>query len=262
MSKKPHNHHAPIKRVHKKNNHSLVRIQLYGFHTVTEALKNPKRKKHTLMVTPNALQRLHDERIPLDGVNIETVQAYAITKKLTPDAVHQGLLLECAPLHEECDIQDVIGEPLILALDQVTDPHNVGAITRTAAAFKVGGIILTHRHAPNETSVMAKSASGGLEHVPLVRVRNLGSALEECKKAGYTLIGLDSEAEENLYDMEIRPPVVLVLGAEGRGMRNKTMELCTHLARLDMPGEIKSLNVSNATSIALSEAYRKTRKVK
>ena len=143
------------------------------------------------------------------------------------------------------------GQRVVLALDQITDPHNVGAIVRTAAAFDVEAIITTARHSPAATGVLAKSASGGLEHVPFMIVRNLSDTLTALGERGYQRIGLDSSGESNLDEIDIRLPVVLVLGSEGKGLRQRTRECCDSIGRLDMPGAIKSLNVSNAAAISL-----------
>jgi 23S rRNA (guanosine2251-2'-O)-methyltransferase len=139
----------------------------------------------------------------------------------------------------------------VLILDQLTDPHNVGAIMRTAAAFDVAAIITTVRHSPAATGVLAKSASGALEHVPLVMVQNLARALAELKERGYLLIGLDATGDADFSEIALRSPLALVLGAEGKGLRQLTRDTCDHVARLDLPGRIKSLNVSNAAALAL-----------
>lgn len=237
-------------RASKSENKQTDVILLYGHHTVVEALKNPQRKFIVLEATLNALERLKEEKALPKDLKIETVQAHDISRQLSSDAVHQGLLLRAHPLMENRDLDSVMGEKILLALDQITDPHNIGAIMRSACAFNVGGIILTNRHAPQETAVMAKAASGALEHVPLVRVSNLGNALQELERAGYEILGLDSEAQENMSLLSNKP-TVLVLGAEGKGLRQKSRGLCTKMVKLNIPGKIKSLNVSNAAAIAL-----------
>ena len=169
---------------------------------------------------------------------------------MTPDAVHQGLYAEADPLPSP-DIKTLTQHGMVLVLDQITDPHNVGAIVRSAAAFAVKAIVTTARHSPDATGVLAKAASGALELVPLVTVQNLARALTGLNERGFMTVGLDSEASENLSAIALRPPLALVLGAEGRGLRQLTRETCNAVARLDMPGKIKNLNVSNAAVLAL-----------
>ena len=224
-------------------------VILYGWHTVTAALANPKRRIRKLLLTENAARRLTEEAIDT-RVTPEIVRPSLIDQRLGPDAVHQGLLAEADPLASP-DI-DTLGEAgVVLVLDQITDPHNVGAIMRSAAAFAVKAIVTTARHSPEATGVLAKSASGALELVPLVTVQNLARALTEMNERGFMTVGLDSEGDENLGAVPLREPLALVLGAEGKGLRQLTRETCRHVARLDMPGEIKSLNVSNAAVLAL-----------
>ena len=145
----------------------------------------------------------------------------------------------------------------MLVLDQITDPHNVGAILRTAAGFAVAAVVTTARHSPEATGVLAKSASGALEYVPIVTVQNLARAMTELKERGYQLVGLDSNGDADLGDVALRAPLALVLGAEGRGLRQLTRDTCDRVARLDLPGRIKSLNVSNAAALALYVASRR-----
>jgi 23S rRNA (guanosine2251-2'-O)-methyltransferase len=227
---------------------------LYGFHPVVEALRNPKRKFQRFLATENALRRLEEDGVPI-RVKPEIVRPGEIDRLLEPDAVHQGLYLVAEPLRTP-RIKDLPANGLVLVLDQITDPHNVGAIVRTAAAFAVDAIVSTNRHSPAATGVLAKSASGGLEHVPFITVTNLARGLEELAEQGYHRVGLDSDAPVNLDEVALPRPLALVLGAEGKGLRHKTREFCDVLARMDMPGAIRSLNVSNAAAIALHVAHR------
>jgi 23S rRNA (guanosine2251-2'-O)-methyltransferase len=224
-------------------------VVLYGWHTVIAALKNPARRINRLLVTENALRRLGDEGIAL-SITPDVMRPDALAARLTPDAVHQGLIAEADPLPSPA-IEELPDSGIVLVLDQITDPHNVGAILRTAAAFGVAAVITTARHSPDATGVLAKSASGALELVPIVIVQNLARALAALKDRGFLTVGLDSEAAEDLAALALRRPLALVLGAEGRGLRQLTGATCDRLARLDLPGAIKSLNVSNATALAL-----------
>jgi 23S rRNA (guanosine2251-2'-O)-methyltransferase len=226
---------------------------LYGYHAVREALRVKKRTCLDLFATAAAAEKLAED-IKTSGVFLHLVDAEALDARLGRDAVHQGLLLESRPL-EGLDISEIeTRSGLVLALDQITDPHNVGAILRTAAAFAVDAIITTDRHAPEFSGVLAKAASGGLEHVPIVEVVNLARALDQLGVAGYLRVGLDSEGPESLDKTPLSRPTVLVLGAEGKGLRRLTRDKCDALVRLDLPGEIKSLNVSNACAVALTLA--------
>ena len=231
-------------------------VILYGWHTVTAALANPQRHIRRLLATENALRRLTEENIAL-RVTPEMVRPDALAARLTPDAVHQGLLAEADPLPSP-SIEDMDPSGLVLVLDQITDPHNVGAILRTAAAFAVAAIVTTARHSPDATGVLAKSASGALELVPIVIVQNLARALDGLKERGFLTVGLDSSAPDDLAAAGLRAPLALVLGAEGKGLRQLTGKTCDRLARLDLPGAIKSLNVSNAAALALYIASRAT----
>jgi 23S rRNA (guanosine2251-2'-O)-methyltransferase len=225
---------------------------LYGWHTVAAALANPRRTIRKITATENAARRLTEEGLTLP-VTPEVVRPDAIDARLTPDAVHNGLLVEADPL-PALGIEDVDAQGIVLVLDQLTDPHNVGAILRSAAAFAVGAVITTARHSPEATGVLAKSASGALDIVPMVTVPNLARALDALKERGFLTVGLDSEGETDLSQAPLRAPLALVLGAEGKGLRQLTRETCDIRARLDVPGAIKSLNVSNAAAVALYAA--------
>jgi 23S rRNA (guanosine2251-2'-O)-methyltransferase len=221
---------------------------LYGLHSVTEALKNPRRKLSRLIATENGALRLAETGpLPIEPV---IVKPDNIGKQLTSDAVHQGVLLLAEPL-EPIEAEDIADDAVVLALDQITDPHNVGAILRSAAAFAVSAIITTERHSPQLTGVLTKAASGAMEHVPFVFAKNLGNTLSALKDRGFLTIGLDSEAEHDIAAAPLRRPLCLVLGAEGKGLRQRTRDIVDVMVRLDMPGAIKSLNVSNAAAISL-----------
>ena len=224
-------------------------VLLYGWHTVKAALDNPQRRIRRLLATENAARRLADDggKLPLEP---ELVRPNAIAALVGPEAVHNGLYAEADPLPSP-GLDEIEPAGVALVLDQITDPHNVGAILRTAAAFAVSAVVTTARHSPEATGVLAKSASGALEYVPMVTVQNLARALAELKERGYLTVGLDSSGDTGLAEAALRAPLALVLGAEGKGLRQLTRATCDVVARLDLPGKIKSLNVSNATALAL-----------
>jgi len=228
---------------------------IYGFHSVAAALEAPRRELIRLYATPAAAERLSNE-IAARGLETRIMSPEEISARAPREAVHQGVLLEARPL-APIDISELPANGLILVLDQITDPHNVGAILRTAAAFAVDALVTTERHSPDFAGALAKSASGGLEHVPIGAVPNLARALEEIGDMGYWRIGLDSEADGKLAEETLARPLALVLGAEDRGLRRLTRERCDRLARLDLPGAIKSLNVSNACAIALALVHER-----
>src|SRR5580704_5009753 len=230
-------------------------VILYGWHPVKAALENPARGIRRLLATENALRRLKEDHVPL-RVEPELVRPQTIAQRLSPDALHQGLLVEADPLPAPA-LEDIAPGRIVLVLDQITDPHNVGAIARSAAAFAVSAIVTTARHSPEATGVLAKSASGALEYVPLVTVTNLARALAALKERGYLVVGLDSSGAVDFAQAAIRSPLALVLGAEGKGLRHLTLATCDQVARLDVPGKIKSLNVSNAAALALYLANKR-----
>lgn len=230
-------------------------VYLYGLHTVRAAIDNPERRKVKLSATLNALARLEIEDAGALGFPVEIVSPQEIDKFLGPDAIHQGVMLETKPLPIR-RLEALKDSPLLLVLDQVTDPHNVGAIMRSAVAFNAGAVITTMRHSPTESGVLAKSASGALELIPYIQITNLSDALSELHRLGFQSIGLDSEGPAPLEGMLEGGKIALVLGSEGKGLRQKTRETVSALARLDMPGVIKSLNVSNAAAISLYAAHR------
>ncbi|MBV1704186.1 MAG: RNA methyltransferase [Hyphomicrobiales bacterium] len=223
---------------------------IWGFHAAAAALKARRREIVRIHATAAAAERLVADGLAKPG-EIAVVDQAALAALLPRDAVHQGVAVEAGPL-PELGLEDVPDGGLVLVLDQVTDPHNFGAILRTAAAFGVDAVVTTDRHAPPLTDVVAKAASGGAEFTPVVRVVNLARALDELGERGFHRVGLDSEGDADLAALAPRRPLALALGAEGAGLRRLTRERCDALARIDLPGPIKSLNVSNACAVALA----------
>lgn len=251
---------APARRFHPRSGRAplpLDRVVLYGWHTVKAALENPARRVRRIMATENALRRLAEDGVALP-LEAERVRPDDLARLLGPEAVHQGLAIEADPLPSP-GIDEIEATGPILVLDQITDPHNVGAILRTAAAFAASAVVMTARHSPEATGVLAKSASGALELVPIVTVQNLARAMQELREQGVLLVGLDSDADSDLAAVTLRRPLALVVGAEGKGLRQLTRATCDVVARLDLPGAIRSLNVSNATALALYIATTRTR---
>lgn len=239
----------------RKRSHQQKELQhrprLWGRHAVAAALANPKRKLVRAWATREAAEWF-PPGTPL------TVADVADLGRLVPrDAPHQGAVIEVEPL-EEVWLDDVLGvapeRATLLVLDQVTDPHNVGAILRSAAAFGAIGIVTQDRHSPPESGALAKAASGALETVPWVRVVNLARALDDVAEAGFWRIGLDADAETGIADALGPARVALVLGAEGPGLRPNTRDHCDALARLPIASAMESLNVSNAAAVALYAA--------
>jgi 23S rRNA (guanosine2251-2'-O)-methyltransferase len=242
------------RRGHRPGQAPAGRPRFWGRHAVLAALANPERTVRKLWGTREALSALD-----LPPVMPVTYADVADLGRLVPaDAPHQGLVAEVEPLEEIWlgDLLERKGEAKrpLLVLDQVTDPHNVGAILRSAAAFDALGIVTQDRHAPPESGVVARAASGALELVPWVRVVNLARALDEIAEAEFWRIGLTGNTETVLADALGSPHVALVLGAEGEGMRQNTEAHCDVLARLPISPRIESLNVSNAAAIALYAA--------
>lgn len=228
-------------------------IWLWGIHAVRAALANPARKSRKLLISGSAEPELR-ALAAKSKVLVETADHHAIDRALPRDAVHQGVALLTTPL-AEADIHDAIegiAEPRrLILLDQVTDPHNLGAILRSAAAFGVCGVIVQDRNSPPEGGVLAKAASGALELVPVVRVVNIARALDELGELGFLRVALADEAAEPIEDVDLSRDVVLVLGAEGEGLRRLTREKCDVAVRLPTRPEMPSLNVSNAAAVAL-----------
>ena len=231
-------------------------VWLFGLHAVRDALLNPARTKLRLVVTRNAQARL-DAAITRAGIEPEVVDARRFTAPIDPGAVHQGAALEVKPL-DWGKLSDVaIGAaavPRLILLDRVTDPHNVGAVLRSAEVLGASAVIGMRHHAAPETGALAKSASGALERQPYLRVRNLAEAIIELQGMGYLVLGLDGEAEQTIEaatsGLKDRP-IALVLGAEGPGLRQRTRDTCDALVKIDSAGAFGSLNVSNAAAIAL-----------
>ena len=250
---KPAPREAQRERPRERREADVARI--YGFHSVEAALKAPRRELIRLYATAAAAERLQPE-IAARGIEVRIMSLEEIAARAPREAVHQGVLLEARPL-APIDLSELPANGLVIVLDQITDPHNVGAILRTAAAFAVDALVTTERHSPELSGALAKSASGGLEHVPICTVVNLARALDEMGDIGYLRVGLDLEGPVPLARVALSRPLALTLGAEGKGLRRLTRERCDVLARLDLPGAIKSLNVSNACAIALALAYEK-----
>jgi 23S rRNA (guanosine2251-2'-O)-methyltransferase len=232
---------------------SAKRPRLWGKHAVAAALDNPDRRILKAWATREAAESM---QFPKD-VPVTLAEAPDLGRLVPNDAPHQGVVIEVEPLDDmwlDGLLNDAGERSLLLVLDQVTDPHNVGAILRSAAAFGALGIVTQDRHAPPESGVVAKAASGALERVPWVRVVNLARALEEIAEAGFWRIGLAGDADTDLKDALGPPRVALVLGAEGEGLRLNSRQHCDALARLPITGAIESLNVSNAAAVALYAA--------
>lgn len=233
-------------------------IRLWGRHAVEAALTNPERDCRKLWGTREAIQAMlddHEAELP-STLPVEYAQAADLARLVARDAPHQGLVLDCLPL-PELSLDDVLDDAngrTIVLLDQVTDPHNVGAILRSCAAFDAAALVTQDRHAPPESGTLAKSASGALEIVPWVRVVNLSRALVQLSDAGYWRIALDGEGRAAYADALPAGPVALVLGAEGEGLRQNVIQHCDAVARLPISGRIESLNVSTAAAIALYAA--------
>ena len=233
---------------------------LYGRHAVLAALANPDRRIDRVLATREVAER-HAAEIGKElARKVEVLSREDLAQRLPAGAVHQGIAALVAPL-EDAQIEDLLARcgdnALVLVLDQVTDPHNVGAILRSAAAFGVAGLIVTDRHAPADTGVLAKSASGALELVPLVRAVNLARALEHLKKEGFWLYGLDERGDAAIDSLDLKGRVCIVLGAEGEGLRRLTAEMCDRLVTIPTDPKLAALNVSNAAAVAAYEWARR-----
>lgn len=235
------------------------KADIYGFHAAEAALANPRRRIVAVHATENAINRLAP-LLASRKIAPRPVAPKDLDRRLGPDAVHQGVLVEAEPLDNPALADLVTGGPgVLVVLDQVTDPHNVGAILRSAAAFGAKGLVMTARHSPPLTGALAKAASGALEHVPVALVGNLARSLSDLADLGADRVGLDGEGGERIEDYVVEGPVALVLGAEGRGLRHLTRENCDRLARISTSGPLASLNVSNAAAVALHSLSARTR---
>ena len=234
------------------------KIWLFGLHAVDAALRNPGRVRHRLVLTRNAAAKLQDA-IAISGMRHEEVDPRRFLVPIDRGSVHQGAALEVSPL-PQVSLESVTencrpGNPLIL-LDRVTDPHNVGAVIRSAGAFGAAGVIAPARHSPPETGALAKSASGAIESVPYLRIGNLALAMESMQRSGVLLAGFDQFAEASLSSGAARLsglPVGLVFGSEGAGLRARTRDTCDLLLHIGRQRGPVSLNVSNAAAVALHE---------
>jgi 23S rRNA (guanosine2251-2'-O)-methyltransferase len=224
-------------------------VLLYGIHPVEAALANPKRGIRKLHLTENAARRLEplllQRRLKVDPALPKTLD-----RLVGGDAVHQGAVIEVEDL-PPLVLDDIVTEGLLVVLDQVTDPQNVGAVLRSAAAFGAIGLVLHDRHSPPLSGALAKAASGALDTVPVILVPNLARALAELGERGFSRVGLAEEGSEALELAKLTLPMALVLGAEGKGLRQLTREHCDQLCRITTQGKLASLNVSNAAAIAL-----------
>ena len=230
-------------------------LWLFGLHAVRDALMNPNREKITMMVTPNALAKLEDA-VAASGIEPEVVDPRKFRPPIDENSVHQGVVLEVKPLDwgRLADVCIGAEAPRVIMLDRVTDPHNVGAILRSAEVLGASAVIGTKHHSAPETGALAKSASGALERQPYLRIRNLADGIKELQDMGYLVLGLDGEAEltiEAAVAGKRDRAVALVMGAEGPGLREKTRETVDALVRIDAGGGFGSLNVSNAAAIGL-----------
>ena len=243
-----------IEKEQSKRDAARQTIWLYGLHAVREALENPRREKLRLVVTKNALDRLGPAA---KGVEPDIADARKFPVPLPKDAVHQGAALETRELNwgsvDDCIANARPGRLVVVCLDRVTDPHNVGAILRSAAVFGAAAVMAPVRYSAPETGVLVKAASGAVETQPYLRVTNLTRSIEDLKSRGFTAIGLDGEggAEIGKVAADTKGPIALVLGAEGAGLREGVRGACDILARIDAAGDLRSLNVSNAAAVSL-----------
>ena len=256
-------HHRNKHKGHKgqKSKSAKLNISLFGFHAVAEAWLNPKRHIHALFITESAMYGFEDtlKKAAAKGLkrpDPQVIDKQALDNATPPGAVHQGIAVSAQNL-EHLDIRDVMAQTfnddrtVLVMLDQVTDPHNVGAILRSASVFGASGLIMQDKHAPDLGGTLAKTACGAVEHVPVIYETNLTRCLETLQKEGYFAVGLDERGEKEMEELPDYNKLVLVMGAEGDGIRRLVREQCDILARLPVSGAIPCLNVSNAAAVAL-----------
>lgn len=232
-------------------------VYLYGHHPVSLALENKKRVIKEIFMLSSLQGKFHiNTKIPVHFVLKEQLESL-----VGKEAIHQGIVAKCRPLENE-NIDSFVSKleqkdkALVVILDQVTDPHNIGAILRSAAAFNADAVIIPQANAPQETGVLAKSASGSLELIQLLRVANLVRTIEKLKSIGFWCIGLDGYAKQSIYETKLPKKCILVMGSEGEGMRRLTQEACDITVKLPMNPKVESLNVSNACAVSLYEWNR------
>lgn len=254
--KQKKNHRHKIQK-NQKTPKNRLQVDLFGTHAVREALLNPERHIKMLYATKQMMDEIaRDQRMPRD-IPTTIVDKQDLDNSLPQGTVHQGIALSCDPL-PDITIHDMMAaatiakdKTVLLMLDQVTDPHNVGAILRSACAFGAKGAIMQKKHAPELTGALAKIACGATEHVPVAYETNLTRTLETLQEDGFIAVGLDERGEININEFNVPDKCVLVLGAEGPGLRRLVKEQCDTLVRLPMSGHMPSINVSNAAAIAL-----------
>lgn len=239
-------------------------LWIYGHHAVAAALANPQRKILRLVATPDAAAKLsEDASVPRESLaHLKNAARVEIDAIVGAGSVHQGAAVLTRPIG--CDLADVLEKISVnpnacfVVLDQVTDPHNVGAVLRSASAFGAAAVLAPDRHAPEETGTMAKAASGALDKIPYIKAVNLVRALEQLKEAGFWTVGLAADGPKPLSGIPLKGRIALVLGAEGEGLRRLVRETCDYVASLPMGGDMESLNVSNAAAVALYEKARQS----
>ncbi len=250
----------PTKHKNQNISYNFRGEPLYGVHACFAALENETRQFFRIFVT----QKYHADVVKKDyGCPVDIVTGEQLAKLIGEDSVHQGIAIDARPLPEK-SLEDIIENSAesssLLVLDQVTDPHNIGAILRSCAVFGIDALVLTERHSPKVTGVLAKIASGALEKVPLIYIGNMVQALNQMKKCGYWISGLAEEGDQFAHQMKFDGKTALVMGAEGSGLRRMTRETCDILVKLPTSDTFSTLNVSNAAAIILYEAHRQNLK--